>query len=67
MMNFKNYVFKTVGTLRRKHRGMEKEATTPILLGLGMGGQEMFMVFVRKALALDCLVFCEHLWTPHCW
>lgn len=41
---------------------MEKEAPIPTVLG----GQERFMVLSGQTLALDYLVYGEHLWSLHC-
>lgn len=47
--------------------GTRKKKNLPqVFLGVGIGGQKMFVVLARQPLALHYLIFCEHLWTPHC-
>ena len=61
MRTIKSYVFRTLRALRGEH-GERTHLKSP---GEEMGGQKLSVVLTRQALDLYCLLFCEHLQTPH--
>ena len=62
-INVKSYQSRTKGALRREHG---ERSTYPVSLGVGLGGPETSVTLARQALALGYLMFCGHLWMPHC-